>query len=80
MGIDIRPDGFCSLEQVMACPIIKKFQPTFADIKACVDDNDKKRYELLFEGVWLIRAVQGHSIKVVDNDALLKTITSEYLF
>ncbi len=48
MGIDIRPDGFCALDQVMACPMIKKFNPTFADIKACVDDNEKKRYEMEF--------------------------------
>ena len=57
MGIDIRSDGFCTLDQVMGCPIIKKFNPTFADIKACVEDNEKKRYELLFQDVWLIRAV-----------------------
>ncbi len=48
MGIEIRPDGFCALDQVMACPMIKKFNPTFSDIKACVDDNEKKRYEMEF--------------------------------
>lgn len=57
MGIDIRPDGFCTLDQVMECPMIKKFNPTFADIKTCVEDNEKKRYELMFQDVWLIRAV-----------------------
>ena len=57
MGIDIRPDGFCTLDQVMECLMIKKFNPTFADIKTCVEDNEKKRYELMFQDVWLIRAV-----------------------
>merc|ERR1719253_925807 len=47
------------------------------DIEAVVKDSDKKRFELLEErGVLFIRAVQGHSLKVVDDAALLRRLNA----
>jgi 2'-phosphotransferase len=45
-GIKIRSDGFCNLEDVLKSKMIKKYNPTFDDIMACVNDNNKKRFEI----------------------------------
>ena len=45
-GIEIRSDGFCQLEDVLKSKMIMKMNPTFDDIMACVNDNDKKRFEV----------------------------------
>ncbi|KAF9328047.1 hypothetical protein BG006_008733 [Podila minutissima] len=73
-GIAIRPDGYCLLSDVMAHSKFKKF--TVADVMDVVETNDKKRFEVMEEvmedkeGVvtkTYIRAVQGHSIKAVED-------------
>ncbi|KAF9306551.1 hypothetical protein BGZ74_005126 [Mortierella antarctica] len=73
-GIAIRPDGYCLLSDVMAHSKFKKF--TVADVMGVVETNDKKRFEVMEEvmedkeGVvtkTFIRAVQGHSIKAVED-------------
>jgi 2'-phosphotransferase len=45
-GIEIRSDGFCKLSDVLKIKMIMKFNPTFDDIMACVNDNNKKRFEI----------------------------------
>ncbi|KAF9027185.1 hypothetical protein CPC16_006647 [Podila verticillata] len=74
-GIAIRADGFCLLSDVMAHSKFKKF--TVADVMAVVETNDKKRFEVMEEKIkgkdgdvtknTFIRAVQGHSIKAVED-------------
>ncbi|KAF9384685.1 hypothetical protein CPB97_005452 [Podila verticillata] len=74
-GIAIRADGFCLLSDVMAHSKFKKF--TVADVMAVVETNDKKRFEVMEEEITgkdgavttktFIRAVQGHSIKAVED-------------
>ncbi|KAG0031199.1 hypothetical protein BGZ81_001625 [Podila clonocystis] len=74
-GIAIRPDGYCLLSDVMAHSKFKKF--TKADVMDVVETNDKKRFEVMEEVVedkngvvvtkTFIRAVQGHSIKAVED-------------
>jgi len=50
--------------------------PTLLDIEGVVADNEKKRFELIEQrGLFLIRAVQGHSIIAVKNDDLLKALS-----
>lgn len=77
----IRPDGFISLDEVMGHKSIWGFKPspTMADIFALVAGNDKKRFELQRDPsepeTWLIRAVQGHTIKQVKDEELLEPIT-----
>lgn len=49
-----------------------------ADVIAVVEDNNKKRFELKrnedFPDLWLIRAVQGHSISAVKDEELLEPL------
>ena len=66
-GIEMRKDGFVRLNDLMAHKTIKKWKLTRGHVDRVVNDNNKKRFEMKQEegGVWLIRAVQGHSITSV---------------
>ena len=58
MGLKLRADGYCLLEEVMGLHKFKKNNWTFEMVKHVVDSNDKKRYEMMEEnGVNYIRAV-----------------------
>ena len=49
------------------------------EVQFIVASNDKKRFELSEEeGVLLIRAVQGHSMKTVQTEELLEKITNPF--
>lgn len=59
---------------------------TLEELKSVVDNNDKKRYQMVsevdqfgFENL-LIRAVQGHTIASVCDDDLLKPILDPFQF
>ncbi|KAI8636136.1 hypothetical protein BD408DRAFT_426632 [Parasitella parasitica] len=73
--LDISPDGYVSVDDILAQPKFKGV--TFEQIRYVVDHNDKKRYELsqTTTGEWLVRATQGHSLKSILPDDLLETIT-----
>ena len=45
-----------------------------------VESNNKKRFELKQDGIWFIRAVQGHTIQDVKDDDLLTPITKHTIF
>ncbi|KAG9068124.1 tRNA 2'-phosphotransferase 1 [Linnemannia hyalina] len=67
-GIAIRPDGYVGINAVLGHPKFKDF--TLDDIIKVVDTNEKKRFEILEDAQGqkaYIRAVQGHSIAVVDE-------------
>ena len=72
--IEVLPDGFCHLDEVLACPWLSGLKTTQADVERIVAGNDKKRFELKGDGRVMIRAVQGHSMKVVDDSQLLQTV------
>ncbi|CAK9041702.1 unnamed protein product [Durusdinium trenchii] len=74
--IEVRPDGYCLLQEVLACPLLSSLNTTQADVERIVAGNDKKRFELKEdkEDGHMIRAVQGHSMKVVDDDQLLQNV------
>eukprot|EP00929_Paragymnodinium_shiwhaense_P118910 TRINITY_DN907_c5_g1_i2.p1 TRINITY_DN907_c5_g1~~TRINITY_DN907_c5_g1_i2.p1 ORF type:complete len:531 (+),score=169.83 TRINITY_DN907_c5_g1_i2:105-1697(+) len=77
LGIDIRSDGYCSLDAIMALPWLKELNCTKADVEQVVRESDKKRFELKEEtGMCYIRAVQGHSIKTIDDEQLLRKLLS----
>jgi 2'-phosphotransferase len=80
-GIEIRADGFCNLTDVLNVKYISRLNPSLADVQAVVEDNNKKRYELKkheqFPDVWMIRAVQGHSITEVQDEELLQKISTD---
>jgi RNA:NAD 2'-phosphotransferase (TPT1/KptA family) len=46
-GLEIKPDGFVKLNDVLSVSWIAKFKPSMADVRAVVEDNNKKRFELI---------------------------------
>lgn len=56
--MEIRPDGFMRLADVLSVKWIARFKPTMADVFDVVESNNKKRFELKQEAeMWFIRAV-----------------------
>ena len=54
------------MEDLLNHRSMKKIKVGISDVQYIVNNNDKKRFELLEEnGVMYIRAVQGHSMAVV---------------
>ncbi|EFQ28450.1 Tpt1/KptA family RNA 2'-phosphotransferase [Colletotrichum graminicola M1.001] len=87
-GLKLDEGGYAPLDKVLAYGPIRSLQVSFADIQAAVTTSDKQRFALKPNAVtnpsldekstepshWLIRANQGHSIKV-DSAGLLTPIT-----
>merc|ERR1712228_1170589 len=75
MGLEMREDGYVQLSELLKLRDFRKHNVTFDLIKEIVDSNDKQRYSMTQEqNVWFIRANQGHSIKCVKSEYLLKEI------
>ncbi|KAK0722887.1 KptA family-domain-containing protein, partial [Lasiosphaeria miniovina] len=86
-GIQLDSEGFAPLTKVLKWGPVGSLKPTFAEIAAAVRDSDKQRFALKPDPVtnpaldeattdpahWLIRANQGHSIKL-DSEKLLRPI------
>lgn len=80
-GIRLDREGFAPLDRVLLWGPIKSLSPTFAEIQSAVRDSDKQRFGLkpvadetsTDPADWLIRANQGHSIRV-ESEALLRPI------
>ncbi|KAH7924303.1 hypothetical protein BV22DRAFT_1013613 [Leucogyrophana mollusca] len=72
-GLQLRPDGYANVSDVLANPIFKDI--TFGKLQEVVSKDAKQRYSLVLEpqiaqassatNTWWIRANQGHSIKDV---------------
>eukprot|EP00933_Yihiella_yeosuensis_P024682 TRINITY_DN19132_c0_g1_i2.p1 TRINITY_DN19132_c0_g1~~TRINITY_DN19132_c0_g1_i2.p1 ORF type:complete len:393 (+),score=79.87 TRINITY_DN19132_c0_g1_i2:73-1179(+) len=76
LGLVIRPDGFCKAADMLALQNFKTIGCTMDDLQSAVNTNDKKRFEILEEdGEVFVRAVQGHSMKVVSDDSLLQRLS-----
>eukprot|EP00435_Cladocopium_sp_Y103_P048880 s215_g14.t1 len=65
LGLQIRADGFCQLQDdILALSEFTTMGATAEDVQVAVQSNDKKRFETKVEAdKVLIRAVQGHSMK-----------------
>jgi len=75
LGLLIRPDGFCRVEELLKVRDLQALDCTVADMQEAVRSSDKKRFDLLEEGgELLVRASQGHSMKVVSDDSLLRRL------
>jgi len=71
-GLMIRPDGFCVIADVLNLSMMKKLQATQEVLQQITHANEKKRFEIsIIDGQQMIRAVQGHSLKAVQDDQLL---------
>lgn len=76
-GLEVRDDGFVALKSILQ--LNSKLKKANVEmVKQIVAENDKKRLELIQEpsGEYFIRAVQGHTIKTIDDEKLLKKIES----
>ncbi len=77
MGLSMGADGFVPLHELLA---LKEFDGcTVEMIQQVVAENKKQRFELVGDGTspndWKIRAVQGHTIDIVQDELLLTEIT-----
>jgi 2'-phosphotransferase len=71
----ISTDGFVSVDAIIKLPQSKSYKLTLEMVKTIVETNDKKRFELKeIRGQWLIRAVQGHSIRSLDEKDMMEEI------
>lgn len=71
----IRPDGYISVVDVLNCSWCTDIEVSFEELMYVSENNDKKRFSTKDIGgeLW-IRANQGHSMKIVNNDELLTRI------
>lgn len=85
-GLTFLPGGFLPLTSVLSNRKLKSLQVTFDEVRQVVAADEKQRYTLQRteasgdedkpEG-WLIRANQGHSVKLQDDEGLLTPVTRE---
>ncbi|KAI5066919.1 hypothetical protein GOP47_0017447 [Adiantum capillus-veneris] len=82
MNLEVRSDGYIVVNDLLKLPIktrtgIPLSVYTVDDILKAVERDNKQRFTLVTEkGVLLIRANQGHSIKTIESEKLLKPILS----
>jgi len=71
LDVRIRKDGFVRLREIMKLRTFKPYQ--LEELMAVVYFDEKERYTMVrkFDGELLIRANQGHTMKVVEDDLLL---------
>lgn len=74
-GLAMQPDGFVLLSELLALPQMRR--ATTAEVREVVATNDKQRFMLRDDpdgAVW-IRANQGHTLRALDDEALLVEVT-----
>ena len=78
LGIAIRSDGYCLLDDVLRAGRLQELVVTSADVLCVAMNSDKKRFDLMVEGGAVFsRAGQGHSLKEVDDERLLRRLYLE---
>ena len=61
--------------------MLRKNHVTLAHVELILVNCEKQRMEMSkIEGVMMIRAAQGHTLKNVESDALLTKITNSFKF
>ena len=75
-GLKIRSDGYVKVNDLLRLQYFQRNRVRFEDINYEVNTNDKQRYSMIQEkDGWYVRANQGHSMKCVNTEELLKRIT-----
>lgn len=72
LGLNMRPSGFVELNQLLALPLFRLF--TREQVDEVVRTNSKKRFTMTTDPtgqVAYIRANQGHSLQIVNDQELL---------
>lgn len=79
LGLSVSPSGYVVLDELLRCPEFKSVNVN--QVQNVVSTNDKQRFDLQeINGILMIRANQGHTIKEVNDEELLTPILSEYDF
>lgn len=86
-GLQFLEGGFLNLSDVLFNRKFKSMKVTFGEIKEVVAADEKQRYTMVptpgadatseKPADFLIRANQGHSVKAVESEGLLKPVTKE---
>eukprot|EP01051_Picozoa_sp_SAG22_P032139 SAG22_NODE_13398_length_408_cov_0.831715_1_plen_114_part_01 len=72
-GLEMGADGYVPLADVLALPQLSRWSAE--DVREVVRTNDKQRFALERQGgVEVIRANQGHTLRTVEDEALLTEI------
>ena len=74
LGLHMQADGFVPLDEVLSTTEVAEWSPTEEDIYRIVMEDQKQRYQLQVGNRAMIRCVQGHSIKVVQDEQLLQPL------
>ena len=77
LGLDMGPDGYVPLAQLLSHSHAKFRGLTHESVERVVTSNDKQRFSLLLKEdnqEWYIRANQGHSITTIDPYQLLAKV------
>jgi 2'-phosphotransferase len=78
MGLTMTADGFVLVDDLLSLKECRSY--TLADIRFVVENNDKQRFEFDDRvSPPRIRAVQGHSIDLIDEDLLLEEVSDPSL-
>ncbi|TFK69324.1 hypothetical protein BDN72DRAFT_768167 [Pluteus cervinus] len=73
-GLPMRPDGYVKVTDLLENPKVKSQSVTFEKLQELVKADSKQRFDLVLEGsegsegIWIIKARQGHSIQEVKVD------------
>nr|CCA23752.1 unnamed protein product putative [Albugo laibachii Nc14] len=74
LKLDMTTDGYVDTSHLLAKSMFASY--TISDIERVVETNDKKRYEMRRDGEGkFIRATQGHSLKIVNDEHLLALVS-----
>ena len=88
-GLTFLPGGFLPVSAVLANRKFRSLQVTFAEVKDVIAADEKQRYTLQQASsettdadvtkpdAWVVRANQGHSVKLQDDQGLLRPVTKE---
>lgn len=72
--ISIDSKGFAFIDDLLKNNKFKSFKTTKEDIRNICKTNDKKRFEISEDDL-LIRAVQGHSLKTINENEIYEQVT-----
>lgn len=71
--LNIQPDGYVLVDDLLKLDILKKYRPTLEMLQSAARNCPKQRFGIKTEdGRWYIRANQGHTIKTVGNEGLMR--------
>ena len=79
-NLNIDSSGFVKVSDIINLRDAKKYHYTIDLIKQIVAEDNKGRFELTKNEPYLIRCVQGHSIKEVKNESALNKLDKYTIF